>query len=584
MWERFSFYLMLGILPLYLSDTAKGGMGLSDENAAIIMGSYMALVYFTPFIGGLIADRLLGCRKTIVIGGLLMMSGHIALAWPSEVGLFMGLAFLILGNGAFKPNISTLLGNLYPPGSPLKDTGYNIFYVGVNLGAFICNFIAAIVRNYFDQHPLQITSFWVLKGWHAAFGTAAVGMFLGLTLFLSNFRRLARADSDPRSAAGPRASLMPLWTRCLLPAAFLGALGWLACDPAVIEWISVKALGLSVPLYEPPFNAPLGAFLGACISVILFYLNIWRNVPDAGDRGRVAGLLVVFCVSVVFWITYGLNTTTLNVWTRDSTDRQPNAAVRLITDHIEDFAENAEAKYFVNAGPEVPRPAKSTFEVVSDDRYKELAKAKELEVVEDKKVFVTQKGFDAVYAGATQETPLLGEGKHLRLVNTELYQSINPFFIITLTPLVVSLWRYLRGLGKEPSTSAKIGLGLLVTAGSPLVMLLATLVSNDGAIKANSWWLFATYAMVATGELCLSPMGLSLVSKMAPADLRAFMMGGWFLSTSIGLKLSGIFGETYQKMNHLHFWGLLIAINLLSAGFIFVLLPWLNRQMADRNS
>src|SRR5437762_7559661 len=156
---------MLGILFQSLTESEKGGMGWSDKIASVIFGSYLALVYFTPFIGGLIADRLLGCRKTIVIGAVLMMFGEFALVLPSETGLYLGLGLLIVGNGAFKPNISTLLGNLYPAGSPLKDAGYNIFYMGINIGAFICNFVAALVRNYVDQHPVQITETWKLAGW-----------------------------------------------------------------------------------------------------------------------------------------------------------------------------------------------------------------------------------------------------------------------------------------------------------------------------------------------------------------------------------------------------------------------------------
>src|SRR5262249_32670120 len=132
MWERFSFYLMLGILPLYLADRSKGGMGWSDADAAVVVGTYMGLVYFTPFVGGLIAARLRACRRMILFGASLMMCGHLVLAWPTKLGLFLGLTLLILGNGAFKPNISTLLGNLSPPGSPLKDNGYNIFYMGIN--------------------------------------------------------------------------------------------------------------------------------------------------------------------------------------------------------------------------------------------------------------------------------------------------------------------------------------------------------------------------------------------------------------------------------------------------------------------
>jgi len=176
----------------------------------------------------------------------------------------------------------------------------------------------------------------------------------------------------------------------------------------------------------------------------------------------------------------------------------------------------------------------------------------------------------------------LEAGEHLKLINTELFQSINPAYVILFTPLVVAFWHFLRGRGKEPSTPAKIGLGMLLMAGGPLIMLGATLASHDGQTKASPWWLLANYVPFTLGELCLSPMGLSLVNKMSPVHISAFMMGGWFLSTSIGNKLSGIFGEAYEQMDHRVFWTALIACNLVFAGVIFALLPWLNRQMATK--
>src|SRR5436309_2955440 len=202
MWERFSFYLILGILYQYLTDYQKGGLGMKGDDAAVIVGSYQALVYFTPFIGGLLADRLFGCRRMIVVGGLLMMCGHLVLAWPEKLGLFMGLGLLCLGNGGFKPNISTLVGNLYEPDSPLRDAGYNIFYMGINLGAFICNFIAAFVRNYVADHPIYLSSTWKVSGWHAAFATAAVGMLVGVIVFSLNYRLFAKADQNSAAYEG----------------------------------------------------------------------------------------------------------------------------------------------------------------------------------------------------------------------------------------------------------------------------------------------------------------------------------------------------------------------------------------------
>jgi dipeptide/tripeptide permease len=649
MWERFSFYLLLGLLELYLSDTHKGGMGWSDDEAAVVVGSYIGLVYFTPFIGGLIADRLLGCRATIIIGGILMMLGHLSMAWPSEVGLFTGLGLLILGNGAFKPNISTLLGNLYPPGSPLKDSGYNIFYMGINLGAFICNFVAAIVRNYFDANPYYITSNWRIGGWHAAFATAAFGMFFGLMLFSFNYRRFA--DADRRTGTSKRESLMPLWLFCLLPAALMGAAGWFLSAHFTKEGEALKKLdeilpkakeqdkgamaelndmaikagmtqdkfkeaieqgdwdtaeqkirevhdfwGLTSYLTSKGQGPPLGlkpptaAFLGACIPVLLFYLRIWRMVPDPVGRGRVAALLVIFGVVIVFWMTFMLSSTALTVWIRDNTDRQTNAVTQLITDRVSFLAENASPNYFTNAGPEVPRPARSNFEVVSSQRYNELQAAKQHRS-EDDKEYITNELLDKVYAKAGAGTPTLPPGEALKLANPELFLSINSGYIILFTPLLVMFWGWLRRLGKEPATPAKIGLGLLINAFGPLIMLGATVLSQDGATKASAAWLFGTYVPITIGELCLSPMGLSLVNEMAPASISAFMMGGWFLATSIGNKLSGICGEVYVrqelfhlKMDHNQFWLYLMICNALFGGVIFAILPWLNRQMVRKSN
>jgi POT family proton-dependent oligopeptide transporter len=570
MWERFGFYLMLGIFPLYMTDKEKGGMGWSSSDMAVIFGSYLALVYFTPFIGGLLADRVLGSRKTILIGATLMMLGYFALAIPGEVALYVALGIIILGNGAFKPNISSLLGNLYPPGSKLKDAGFSIFYLGINIGAFFCNFVAAMVRNYFDENPLYLTEEWRLTGWAAAFATAGFGMFIGLTFFALNYGRFAEADPDRRAAAGSQESLMPLWVQCLGPALALGIAGWFL--PELYKQFTDD---------EFPLNPPTSAFVLACLPVLLFYYNIWRNVPDEADRGRVAALLVIFGVVIVFWMTFHLNGTALNIWTRDDTDRIPNALVRPVTDSMEAFAENADTRYYENAGPDVPRPNPKTLKEVDQKQYDKLKKENKLWEPRGDKLYlyVTPEIKKKIYANTNSDTPILPEGKHLKLANTELFQSINPGYVILLTPVVLGFFAALRRRGKEPSTSAKIGLGLLLTAGGPLLMLTATLVSNDGAVKVSSWWLFGTYAIVTFGELCLSPMGLALVNKMSPHKIQAFMMGGWFLSTSLGSKMSGIFGEAYEEWDHRVFWIVLMICNVFFAAVIFCLLPWLNRQM-----
>jgi proton-dependent oligopeptide transporter, POT family len=553
MWERFSFYLMIGILYQYLVDSQTGGMGWSGPRAASIVGSYIGLVYFTPFLGGLLADRLLGCRITIIMGGVMMAIGHVLLAFPTTTMLYLALLALVIGNGLFKPNISTLVGNLYPQGSPLKDAGYNIFYMGINIGAFTCNFVAAIVRN--------------LYGWHWAFATAGIGMVLGVIVFIAFQRLIRHADRNPRESTEPRESLNPLWFGCLAPAVALGALGW---------WLGGGDKGGVIGLGQPTT-----AFIFACIPVVGFYLWVWRSLKDVHERARVSGLLTIFGVVVVFWMVFHQNSTALTDWAVHNTDRTANAFVKPVIALAPEFAENAPPEYFKNAGPTTPRPDKSIYQVVPDAVYQELLAKKQLAVEDGKAVPVTQKMYDEIFAHADASTPALPPGKQLKLVNAELFQSINPGFVILFTPLVVGVWSMLRRRKKEPSTSAKIGIGLVFTSLSAVVMVAAVYALSEGENKASAWWLFGTYSVITVGELCLSPMGLSLVSKMSPLRIRSFMMGGWFLSTAIGNKLSGVFGEKYHEWHHDHFFMINSACVGLAGLAIFALLPWLKRQMSE---
>jgi POT family proton-dependent oligopeptide transporter len=559
MWERFGFYLMIGIFYQYLVDSQKGGMGWSGTKAAGVVGSYLAFVYLTPFLGGILADRLLGCRVTISAGATLMAAGYFMLMLPGETSLYLALLVLIIGNGLFKPNISTLVGRLYPPGSPLRDAGYNIFYLGINIGAFFCNFAAAIARN--------------IWGWPGAFATAGVGMLIGLVAFVVGQKLIAHADVSPRKrVAQPgeeQASLIPLFAGCLLPAAVLFGAGYY-----------LGGLGEDHKGFLGLGPATTG-FLFACLPVIGFYIWVWRSIPNAVERGRVAGLLAIYGVVIVFWAVFHQNSTALTEWALHSTDRTPSAAVRPIINLSDEFAENAPPEYFKNAPADTPRPDKSTYRLVSKEEYEQLKRAKQLSVEEGKTVPVTQEMFDAVYAKAGPTTKTLPPGEHLKLVNTELFQSINPGFIILLTPVVVGFFGLLRRRGKEPSTPAKIGLGLAITSLSTVVMIAAAQLVDDTVTKGTAWWLFGTYGIITIGELCLSPMGLSLISKMSPKRITSFMMGGWFLSTSMGNKLSGVMGEKYLEWSHTKFFVVNMALTGVAALAIFALLPWLRRQMNE---
>ena len=552
MWERFSFYLLIGLLNLYLRDSQTGGLGMSGGEAASIVGSYIGLVYFTPFLGGIIADRYLGYRKSIYLGGFFFILGHSLMAIPGKTMLFVALGCLIIGNGLFKPNISTMVGRLYPADSPIRDRAYTLFYMGINVGAFTCNFVAALVRNAW--------------GWHAAFATAGIGMALGMLIFFIWQRHVRDADITPAERASrTHDSLRPLWLECLGPALGFGIVGWLLADGGVDPFVKLKA--------------PMSAFVLACIPVIWFFVRRWRRLEDPTERGKVGALLTVFGVVVVFWMVFHQNSTALTEWANHNTDRRPSGIVETVTDAAPAFAEQAPPEYFYNAGPEVARPADSMYRIVSDEEYAELEKAKKLAVEAGQPTPVTQAIYAKVIAGTNATTPRLPHGDQLDLVNPELFASINAGFVIIFAPLLVLLWGFLGKRGKEPSTPAKVAIGLFLTGLSAVVMIGAVQDAGSPEGKVTALWLFGTYAVVTLGELCLSPIGLSLVSKHAPKHIAGFMMGGWFLSTSIGNKMSGFFGELYHTMDHTTFFILNAVCTFIAAAGVVMLLPYLRRHL-----
>jgi len=403
MWERFSFYCMLSILALYMKESVgNGGLGFSIFKTGQIYGLYVGIVYFTPLVGGIIADRWLGIRKTIVIGGLFMMAGHFFLAFRPLPTFFAGLCCLMIGNGLFKPNISTLLGNLYRDLPEKRDDGFNIFYMGINLGAFMSPLIAATLRN---LHPIH--------GWHYAFASAGVGMIISLTTFLS-FQKHVR-PGDLRTADS-------------------------SSTAREIELTAQQA------------------------------------------RQRVKALLIIFAVVIFFWMAFEQNGLTLTFW-----------------------AENA------------------------------------------------------------TRTSL----------NPEIFQSFNPAFILLFTPLAVVFWNILRRRRLEPSTAAKMSIGMLMTAGAYLIMAIAGWSGGDTG-RVSAAWLISSYAVITVGEILLSPMGLSLVSKLAPWKIRGLMMGTWFAATAVGNYLAGLTGSFWEQMPHSTFFFILVGTSLFAAGILAMLLKFLN--------
>ncbi|KIA88643.1 peptide MFS transporter [Kaistella jeonii] len=533
MWERFGYYLILGIFVLYLIEPQGigGGLGITDKNADDIFGTYIALTYLTPFIGGFLADRVLGYIKSIYLGGILMAAGYIGMGiFKDMTWFYSSLALIIIGNGFFKPTISTLLGNLYSeePYKANKDSGYNIFYMGINIGAFICNIIAAFMRNKF--------------GWGEAFITAGVGMLVGLVIFTIGMKHYKHAAVMKPSEEGDT-KLSEILLKVFVPALIAGAVGW---------FIPGNLIG----------SDSTDAFIFATIPVIYFYVSLYFKAKPE-EKPSIGALLSIFLISMFFWAVFKQNGTALTRWANYYTDRSVPATLEK---PLESIYMVEGLKY---ADKEVP---------IYDEQFRAQKDA-------DKKTIKVQ-GKDVYFKNISpEERKRLESGKENTtfLYNTELFQSINPFWVIALTPIIVGVWMFLRRKGKEPSTPSKIVLGLFISALSCLVMILAVQAGQNGAIKVSPWWLFASYGVITIGELCLSPMGLSFVSKLSPARITALMMGGFFLANSVGNKLSGILASTwYDYENKTNYFLVNFALLIFATLLGLSMLKRLNRIMKEK--
>jgi POT family proton-dependent oligopeptide transporter len=452
--------------------------------------------------------------------------GYMGLSIHQEGAFFSSIALIVIGNGFFKPSISTLLGNLYSEEQykDKKDAGFNIFYMGINIGAFVCNIIAAFMRNKY--------------GWSAAFLTAGVGMFVGLLVFTIGLKHYRHANILKPTEKGD-VGISQVLLYVFLPAIVVGALGWM---------IPNNIFG----------SDSSDAFIFACIPVIIFFISLYARATGS-DKRPIAALLAIFAVSIMFWAVFKQNGTVLTRWAKYYTDRQ-------VTGGVEDAANKL---YLAEKVPSV-KDTVTLYDYQFRAQKDELGKV--IKVVDH----------DVYFKNARPES-IPTDGQPISVMNTELFQSINPFWVVSLTPLVVAFFAMLRRRKREPTTPAKIAWGMFISALSALVMVAAVYYSNNGMEKVSALWLIGCYGVITVGELFLSPMGLSLVSKLSPSRLTALMMGGFFLSTSIGNKLSGILANTwYQYDNKANFFIVNCGLLLVSAAIGFVLLKWLNQVMKEK--
>jgi POT family proton-dependent oligopeptide transporter len=462
MWERMSYYGMRGLLVLFLTDKV-GGWGWSTADALGLYGTYTGLVYLTPIAGGYIADNIIGQRKAVVFGGTLMMIGHLLLALPGEAIFYAGLGFLIAGNGFFKPNISTMVGGLYAPGDGRRDGAFTIFYMGINLGAVLGNFICGTLGE--------------KVGWHWGFGAAGVGMFLGLITFLALSRGLlGQVGLSPDKTEAERREA---WRRVGMYA--------VAVVLAVVAFYGLK----QVPaLLEQTFVRFVAAF-----AVFALAARVGGNMLSKGQSGsaqagaltkeekdRVISIFIIAIFVVLFWMGFEQAGGLMNLYTDQKVDRGL-------------------------FGWEVP---------------------------------------------------------------TTWFQNFNSAFIVLLAPVFAALWSRLAARGKDPNVAVKMALGLIFMGVGFLFMVGASRESATMG-KAAAWWVIMAYLFHTVGELCLSPVGLSMVTKVAPARMVSAMMGVWFLANAAANKLSGVVGGYSEQMGEFNVFLSLVAVGVLGGGLLWAL-------------
>jgi POT family proton-dependent oligopeptide transporter len=458
-WERFAFYGIRWALVLYIVAEFYNGDASGEAPANLTYGSYLAIVYAGAIFGGYIADRVLGYQRSILLGAIIMAAGLFLITVPDERIFQAGLATIIVGNGLFKPNISTMVGKLYATGDPRRDSGFTIFYMGINAGAFIAPLLTSWLAAMFGSPETP--------SYKVVFFASGIGMLVSLVWFYFGRTQLKGIGSPPEGAEGRgRILVVAIGALLAIPVVyFLFALG-----ATTLQWI-------------------LTAMFLALAAVLLV-----EGVREGSvSRDKVVAMLIIFAFNVMFWM------------------------------------------FFEQAG--------SSFNFLAD------------------------KIVDRDFGGW--------------VFLTGWFQSVNPIAIITLAPVVA--WVWVKMGNANPSIPRKFGLGLILN-GLAFLLLMFTLTSLvDEAGKIPFWTLFMVYVIQSIGELCLSPIGLSMVTKLAPVKLTGFAMGGWFLSTGIGNNLSGIFaghvsGATGMTVESAYdgytfgFWALLI-----SGGILFIIAPLMTR-------
>ena len=434
MWERFSYYGMRALLILFMTASlTNGGLGLDTATAGAIYGLYTSMVYMTTLPGGWVADRLIGQRRAVLYGGIIIASGHFCMAFSALSTFYLGLFLIVIGTGLLKGNVSVIVGGLYGKDDIRRDAGFSIFYMGINLGAFI----APLVCGYLGQNV----------SWHLGFAAAGIGMTLGVIQYVLGSKNLGTAGLYPAPAASPEAA------RRLQRNALIAGVALLA----VLGGFGVGAYTGAIPITAK--QVADGAGVGLLLIVVFFFGWLFTSSNwTAEERKKLYVIGVLFLAAALFWSVFEQAGSTLNL-----------------------FAD------------------RNTHNVIFGWAYP-----------------------------------------------SSWFQSLNSLFLIIFAPVFAWLWLRLAKKRQEPSSPAKFAVALVLVGAGFAILIWAAKMAEQG-IQVSPLWLTLTYFLHTCGELCLSPVGLSAMTKLAPARIAGLMMGVWFLATSVGNFIGGRISSFYES-------------------------------------
>jgi POT family proton-dependent oligopeptide transporter len=577
MWERFSYYGMRALLVFYM---IKGFLNYGDSDAYAVYGAYTALVYMTPFFGGLIADKLLGPRRAVILGGLLMAWGHCVMMFESGPAFFLALSLLICGNGFFKPNISTIVGSLYPPGSTKRDGGFTIFYIGINLGAAMSPLLCGYIGETY--------------GWHYGFGLATIGMLIGLAVFVAPTLLTQLLIMGGAIAAAVGLFMFRSDNPFAIGVNVLVGVSLLASG--VVAWFALARGGLSRDVGGPPdpkrlrepvfglIRTEFAVYLGTLIAIPVFALLVSGFAPLT-ESGRGITLVPDTVIERIQAVGHPLADIAVVVLTEGSRPaglvlllsgigalaylifemvrltRIPRQRMYVVLTLM--FFSMLFWSFFEQAGSSVNNFTDRNVDRVFGGRQvtaDEVGTTIRLQPTQEQLGYAYGEGVFTLDAldqlreenkdnpafeiewPVSEEHVGMGVAERIRELPASTFQSVNPIFILFFGLVFTAVWTILARMGLEPSTPVKFAMGLM-QLGFGFGAFWYGAQSADARGMVALGWLFMGYLFQTTGELCLSPVGLAMVTRLSPTRLVSTVMGMWFLATAFSQFLAAIIAQ-----------------------------------------